>query len=74
MHESITIGTDRHTRHLETTKEKKMVLIENMDKPTYCTLCPFCNVDGDCLIIPGAELQETFEEQYALCPLKEVQG
>ena len=50
-----------------------MVLIENMEKPKDCQKCPFCNVDGDCLIVPGDEMQETFEEQYALCPLKEVQ-
>ena len=50
-----------------------MVLIENMDKPTYCTLFPFCNVDGDCTVIPDYDQKATFEEQYRECPLKEVQ-
>ena len=73
MHESITIGTDLHTRHLETTKEKKMVLIENMEKPKDCESCPLC-YDWDCVLIPDGDQKDTFEEQYALCPLKEVQG
>lgn len=49
-----------------------MVLID-IEKPKDCIHCPICNADGDCLIIPGAELQETFQEQYERCPLKEVQ-
>ena len=51
-----------------------MVLIENMDKPKECEPCPFCDNDGDCVLIPDGDQKDTFEEQYALCPLKEVQG
>ena len=50
-----------------------MVLIENMDKPKNCELCPLC-YDWDCVLIPDGDQKDTFEEQYALCPLKEVQG
>lgn len=74
MHESTTTGTGRRTRHLESTKEKKMVLIENMDKPKECEPCPFCDYDGDCVLIPDGDQKDTFEEQYLVCPLKEVQG
>lgn len=73
MHESITIGMALHTRHLESTKEKKMVLID-MDKPKECEPCPFCDYDGDCVLIPDGDQKDTFEEQYRDCPLKEVQG
>ena len=41
-----------------------MVLID-MEKPKECQKCPFCNVDGDCTVIPY--------EMYQHCPLKEVQ-
>lgn len=51
-----------------------MVLIENMEKPKECQQCPFCNVDGDCTVIPDYNQKATFEEQYQDCPLKEVQG
>lgn len=50
-----------------------MVLID-MDKPKECETCPFCAYDGDCVLIPDGNQKYTFEEQYALCPLKEVQG
>lgn len=50
-----------------------MVLIENMEKPKECQKCPFCNVDGDCALIPDGDQKETFKEQYLVCPLKEVQ-
>ena len=49
-----------------------MVLID-MDKPKECEPCPFCNVDGDCVLIPDGDQKDTFEEQYLVCPLKEVQ-
>ena len=73
MHESITIGMALHTRHLESTKEKKMVLIENMEKPKDCESCPLCDYDGDCVLIPDGNQKETFKEQYLACPLREVQ-
>ena len=49
-----------------------MVLID-MDKPKDCESCPLC-YDLDCVLIPDGNQKDTFEEQYALCPLKEVQG
>ena len=52
--------------------DRTMVLID-MEKPKECQKCPFCNVDGDCTVIPDYNQKATFEEQYALCPLKEVQ-
>lgn len=73
MHEITMTGTDRHTRHLESMKEKKMVLIENMEKPKNCESCPLSDYDWDCVLIPAGDQKDTFEEQYALCPLKEVQ-
>ena len=51
-----------------------MVLIENMDKPKDCESCPLCDDGWDCVLIPYGDQKDTFEEQYALCPLKEVQG
>lgn len=52
-----------------------MVLIENMDKPKSCDLCPLCDdADGDCLVVPDSEQKDTCVEQYANCPLKEVQS
>ena len=50
-----------------------MVLID-MDKPKDCESCPLCDDDWDCVLIPDGDQKDTFEEQYALCPLKEVQG
>ena len=50
-----------------------MVLID-MDKPKECEPCPFCDYDGDCVLIPDGDQKDTFEEQYRDCPLKEVQG
>ena len=52
--------------------DRTMVLIENMEKPKDCESCPLC-YDGDCVLIPDGDQKDTFEEQYALCPLKEVQ-
>ena len=49
-----------------------MVLID-MDKPKECESCPFCDYNGDCVLIPDGDQKDTFKEQYALCPLKEVQ-
>ena len=51
-----------------------MVLIENMDKPKECEPCPFCDYDGDYVLIPDGAQKDTFEEQYSLCPLKDVKG
>ena len=63
-----------HTRHLESTKEKKMVLIENMDKPKDCESCLLNDADGDCILRKKeTHDMETFSEVYRDCPLKEVQ-
>ena len=51
-----------------------MVLIEGMDKPESCMSCPFTDADEDCILRKEESSgMETFNEQYALCPLKEVQ-
>lgn len=51
-----------------------MVLID-MDKPESCMSCPFIDVDADCILRKEETSgMETFDAQYALCPLKEVQG
>ena len=50
-----------------------MVLIENMEKPKECTECPFTTVDEDCALREDSSQDESFWEQYAHCPLKEVQ-
>lgn len=49
-----------------------MVLID-MDKPKECESCPLCKYSGDCGLRPESSGDETFTEQYARCPLKEVQ-
>ena len=55
-------------------KEDRTMVLIDMDKPKECEPCPFCDYDGDCVLIPDGDQKDTFEEQYALCPLKEVQG
>ena len=48
-----------------------MIIISNMDKkPASCLSCRFNH--GDCLLQKDSERIETYEEQYRLCPLKEV--
>lgn len=53
--------------------DRAMVLIEGMDKPKSCYECPLVNVDEDCGLRPESSGDETLTEQYANCPLKEVQ-
>lgn len=49
-----------------------MVLIE-MDKPQSCIYCPILESGGDCMLIEDCSKYVTYEQQYADCPLKEVQ-
>ena len=49
-----------------------MVLID-MEKPRECWECPFLTVGNNCRFYPEDDQPDTFDEQYALCPLKEVQ-
>lgn len=50
-----------------------MVLID-MDKPENCMVCPFTDADEDCILRKKeTHNMESFWEQYAHCPLKEVQ-
>lgn len=52
-----------------------MILIEGMDKPENCMVCPFTDVDEDCILRKEETSgMETFNEMYRHCPLKEVQG
>lgn len=50
-----------------------MVLIENMDKPKDCIYCQILESGGDCMLIEDCSKYVTYEQQYADCPLKEVQ-
>lgn len=50
-----------------------MVLID-MDKPKDCIYCPILESGGDCMLIDDCSQYDTYEQQYADCPLKEVQG
>lgn len=49
-----------------------MVLI-NIERPIDCESCPVINADGDCPFYPEYDQRDTFTEQYARCPMKEVQ-
>lgn len=56
------------------------VLIKDMKKPKTCysiidgeaKFCPFVNMDDDCVLQLGKNYYETWEEQYADCPLVEL--
>ena len=46
------------------------VYIRSMDKkPDHCAECPICNGDDDCRLLP--KWYDTWEAQYADCPLDE---
>ena len=62
-------GTEACRKYI---KEKKMILIA-MEKPRECTECPFCDENADCVAVPDSEQKDSLSEQYANCPLKEVQ-
>lgn len=48
-----------------------MIFIKNMaEKTEHCADCPLCNYYDDCMLLPF--VSDTWEEQYANCPLVEV--
>ena len=56
------------------------VLIKGMKKPKNCCfiidgkveVCPFVSTNDDCVLQLGENCYETWEEQYASCPLVEL--
>ena len=53
----------------------KGLFIEGARKPEECSRrCVFTDkLNYDCILIPGAEHFNTFDEQYRHCPLREVE-
>lgn len=52
-----------------------MILIEGMDKPENCMVCPFKDADEDCIFRKEETSKiDNFYKMYLGCPLKEVQG
>lgn len=49
-----------------------MVLID-IPMPKSCIDCPVLDINKDCPFYPHDEQCGTFEEQYELCPMREVQ-
>lgn len=45
----------------------------DMEKPNHCLHCPMCNGDDDCVLIQEIDTSWDWEEQYANCPLQEVE-
>lgn len=45
----------------------------DMEKPDHCLRCPMRGVDDECVLIRGSENIFGWEEQYANCPLQEVE-
>ena len=45
----------------------------DMKKPDHCLRCPMRGVDDECVLIRGSENFFGWEEQYANCPLQEVE-
>ena len=45
----------------------------NMKKPNHCLRCPMCNGDDECVLIQEVDTSWDWEEQYANCPLQEVE-
>ena len=45
----------------------------DMEKPDHCLRCPMRGVDDECVLIRGSENFFGWEEQYANCPLQEVE-
>ena len=45
----------------------------DMEKPDHCLRCPMRGVDDECVLIRGSENFFGWEEQYANCPLREVE-
>lgn len=50
-----------------------MLIIANMNnKPADCTKCPMCDSYDDCILLPYC--YKEWDDQYANCPLVEVEG
>lgn len=45
----------------------------NMEKPNHCLRCPMRNSDDGCVLIQEIDTSWDWEEQYANCPLQEVE-
>ena len=45
----------------------------DMEKPNHCLHCPMCNGDDNCVLIQEIDPSWDWEEQYANCPLQEVE-
>lgn len=45
----------------------------DMEKPNHCLHCPMCNGNDDCVLIQEIDTSWDWEEQYANCPLQEVE-
>ena len=45
----------------------------DMEKPNHCLHCPMCNGNDDCILIQEINTSWDWEEQYANCPLQEVE-
>ena len=45
----------------------------DMKKPDHCIRCPMRGVDDECVLIRGSENFFGWQEQYANCPLQEVE-
>ena len=45
----------------------------NMEKPNHCLHCPMRNGDDECVLIQEIDTSWDWEEQYANCPLQEVE-
>ena len=51
-----------------------MIQIIDMEKPNHCLHCPMCNGDDECVLIQEIDTSKwDWEEQYANCPLQEVE-
>ena len=44
----------------------------DMEKPNHCLHCPMRNSDDECVLIQEINTSWDWEEQYANCPLQEV--
>ena len=45
----------------------------DMEKPNHCLHCPMCNGNDDCVLIQEIDTSWDWEEQYANCPLQEIE-
>lgn len=45
----------------------------DMEKPNHCLYCPMRNGDDECVLIQEIDTSWDWEEQYANCPLQEVE-